>query len=250
MDNTPTNKIADNIDNLTDHVSSDRVAIITGAGGSLASAVIPTFAARGWNLGLFTHGSDDAERLQQSYADALALDVDLTDYDTTVQAVEQVRARFGKVDALINLVGGFGMAPATEETLDGLNKQLHLNLTTVFNATRAVLPGMLERGEGFILGTSAGAALNGGAKMGAYAAAKGALTAYLKSVRAEVAPKGIGVTVLYPMGTLDTPPNRSAMPGADPSRWISPTELAASILHAATRGPQGRIPELMVYPPA
>ncbi|MDZ7705431.1 MAG: SDR family oxidoreductase [Trueperaceae bacterium] len=250
MDNTPIDQLSDTMNNLADQVSPDRVAIITGAGGSLASAVIPTFAQQEWRLGLLTHGSDDAERLQQSYAGALALDVDLTDYDQTVQAVKQIETRFGKVDALINLVGGFGMAPATEETLSGLNKQLHLNLITVFNATRAVLPGMLERGDGFILGTSAGAALNGGAKMGAYAAAKGALTAYLKSVHAEVASQGVDVTVLYPMGTLDTPPNRDAMPGTDPETWISPTELAASILHAATRGPRGRIPELMVYPPA
>ncbi|HET7359629.1 MAG TPA: SDR family NAD(P)-dependent oxidoreductase, partial [Rhodanobacteraceae bacterium] len=131
-----------------------------------------------------------------------------------------------------------------------LEAQLDINLRTAFNATRAVLPHMLERGRGFVLGVGAAAALDGGASMGAYAAAKAALIAWLKSVDAELAPRGIDVSILYPMAAVDTPGNRRAMPKSDPALWIDPAELAATALHLATRGRRGRLREARVYPPA
>ena len=109
---------------------------------------------------------------------------------------------------------------------------------------------MLEQGSGSIVGVGAKPAQGGGAKMGPYAASKAALVTYLESVRAEFAPKGIGVSLLYPMGTIDTPANRNSMPDTDPKNWIAPEELAQSLLHLVSRGPRGQIHELRVYPPA
>jgi short-subunit dehydrogenase len=126
--------------------------------------------------------------------------------------------------------------------------QLTLNLWTVFNSTRAVLPAMLEQASGFILGVGSGAAQQGGAKQGPYAASKAAMIAYLKSVRAELQPKGIGVAILHPMSAIDTPGNRKAMPNGKPEKWLDPRALAETMLHLVSRGARGQIFEVMVYP--
>jgi len=79
------------------------------------------------------------------------------------------------------------------------------------------------------------------------AASKAAVAAYLRALRAEVREQGVRVTTLFPMGALDTPANREAMPEADPSGWIDLKDLAATILHAAERDPRGHVGELKVY---
>ena len=83
--------------------------------------------------------------------------------------------------------------------------------------------------------------------MPSYAASKGAVTSYLKSVAAEVEPLGLGVSILYLMGTADTPANRKAMPNADPSGWISLEQVAETCHFLASRSSRGRVRELMLY---
>ncbi len=93
---------------------------------------------------------------------------------------------------------------------------------------QAVVPVLLERGEGAIVLVGARSALRGGAGSGAYSAAKGALLRLAESLAAEVGPRGIRVNAVLP-GTLDTPQNRAAMPEADPSRWTTPEAAAEAI---------------------
>jgi NADP-dependent 3-hydroxy acid dehydrogenase YdfG len=83
--------------------------------------------------------------------------------------------------------------------------------------------------------------------MGLYAASKAAVAAYLKSLHAELHEDGVRVSTLYPMGVVDTPANREAMPNGDPNTWITPQELAETMIHAATRTAQGHIQALKVY---
>lgn len=228
----------------------NRTVAVTGAGGALAQAVIPLFESEGWNLALFAHGDSTAARLERDHPRSFVVQVGLHDEAATKTAVEAVTGRFGHIDALLNVAGGFAMSGATETTSADLDEQLDVNLKTAFSATKAVLPGMFERRSGIIVGVSAGAAISAGAKMGAYAASKAALVAYLKSVRAEVEPRGVGVSILYPMGTIDTPANRESMPNTDPAAWIDPQALAESLLFLVTRPPRGRVRELMVYGPS
>ncbi|MGA7296992.1 MAG: SDR family oxidoreductase [Rhodanobacteraceae bacterium] len=229
---------------------SQRTAIITGAGGALASHLIETFQHAGWKLALAAYDDSEAERLHQHHPDSLVVKADLADASSAHSAMEQASAALGQVDCLLNIAGGFGMSSAVNTSPDELENQLSINFRSAFNATRAVLPGMLERGRGFILGVGAAAAIDGGAGMGAYAASKAALITWLKSLRQEVAGKGVDVAIVYPMAAIDTPGNRKAMPGVDPDTWIDPDELAATIMHLATRSPRGRILESRVYPPA
>jgi NADP-dependent 3-hydroxy acid dehydrogenase YdfG len=127
---------------------------------------------------------------------------------------------------------------------------LDLNLRTLFTASRAVLPHFVNRGAGFLAGFSASPAWmrSGGGGMSLYAAAKGAVTAYLHAVDDEFGARGIRTAIVYPLGVVDTPANRRAMPDADPSAWIDPAEIAAALLFAATRGPHGKLTELPISP--
>ncbi len=226
----------------------DKVVAITGAGGAVAEKTIEVFKKAGWNLTLFVHRADEKVRLEQTHPDAFVTVADLGREEQAFRAVSEALEKFGQIDALLNIAGGFSLNPVLETSSDDLKKQLAINLWTTFNTTRAVLPSMVEQGQGFIIGVGAGAAVNGGSKLGPYAASKAAMIAYLKSVQAEVGAKGVGVAVVYPMGSIDTPGNRKSMPDADPEKWIDPIELAETMLYVVSRSPRGRIREVMVYP--
>ncbi|MDN5925318.1 MAG: SDR family NAD(P)-dependent oxidoreductase, partial [Xanthomonadales bacterium] len=229
---------------------SKQTVIITGAGGGLAVHVARAFEQAGWQMGLVAYDDAERERVMAAHPHSTVSVGDLSHADSAQACLHEITQAIGTPHALLNIAGGFAMASATDTTPAALEAQLSINLRTAFNATRALLPDMLDRGNGFILGVGAAAALDGGAAMGAYAASKAALIAWLKSLRAEIAPKGIDVSILYPMAAIDTPGNRHAMPDADPSQWINPQELAATIMHLATRSGRGRLLEARVYPPA
>lgn len=84
--------------------------------------------------------------------------------------------------------------------------------------------------------------------MSLYAAAKAAVAAYLHAVDDELAEKGVRTAIVYPMGVVDTPANRTNMPDADPSEWIDPEEIAGALLFAATRSHRAKLSELPVFP--
>jgi NADP-dependent 3-hydroxy acid dehydrogenase YdfG len=122
-----------------------------------------------------------------------------------------------------------------------------LNFQTLFQTARAAIPHLLEKDHGFFLGVSAPAAEDGGAGAALYAASKGAVAAYVKSLDAEYADDGLRASVLYPMGVVDTPDNRDAMRDADPSTWIAPQELAEGMLYLANRSQRGHVKTLKVH---
>ena len=226
-----------------------RTVLITGAGGAMAEAVNGVFSEAGWKLALFGHSEGDLQQLRARYPGALVYAVDLTGETATRTSIEEVHRQTGSIDAVLNIAGGFAMQPADEATQEDYERLFALNFITLFNTTRAVLPIMKAQGSGFILGVSAAAAEEGGGGMALYAASKAAVATYLKSLRAELADEGLRVSILYPMGAVDTPANRTSMPDADPSAWITPAELAESMLYLATRSRQGHIRELKVYAP-
>lgn len=228
----------------------DKVVAITGAGGAVGEKTIEVFKKAGWKLALFAHSDNEKARLEQTHPDAFVTTADLGRDDEAKRAVSEALAELGAIDALLNIAGGFALNPALETSSDDLKGQLAINLWTTFNTTRAVLPSMVERGQGFIIGVGAAPAINGGSKVGPYAASKAAMIAYLKSVQAEVGSKGVGIAVVYPMGSIDTPSNRKSMPDANPEKWIDPLELAETMLYLVSRSPRGCIREVMVYPPS
>ena len=210
---------------------NDRVAIITGADGNLGRACLASFAALGAKLVAVHHGAapptDKAERLVLG-------GVDLADENAARAVVEATLARFGRIDVLINTVGGFrGGTPVVADVLATWDLMLAINLRTALLACRAVLPAMLARSEGAIVNVAAGAALNGPAGLAAYSASKAALLRLTESLAQETRGRGVRVNAVLP-GTIDTPQNRAAMPDADPAKWVKPDALADVIAFLAS----------------
>lgn len=212
-----------------------RIALITGAAGNLGRAVAATFASAG--AGRVLLGRDEPS-LRSAYgtgdARTMLVGADLMDADSVSVAVGQALARFGRIDILCNLAGGFDMGPPVHQTPDDLwERMLNVNMRTVLNTARAVVPGMIAARYGKIVNVGAASALAGKPNMGAYTAAKSAVIRLTESMSAELRDKDINVNCVLP-SIIDTPENRAAMSKADPSRWVSPGALAEVIVFLAS----------------
>jgi NADP-dependent 3-hydroxy acid dehydrogenase YdfG len=230
-------------------VETDGVYLVSGGGGSAAGAVAEVFREAGARLILVgRHGGALQERARS--LGALAVEADLGVFAEAQRAVAEGVAAFGRLDGLIHTAGGFAMANALETDDAVYNAMLDDNLRTLHNAVRAALPLLLDRGNGFVAGYSSSVVHDGVgvAGMCLYAAAKAAVTFYLRCLEAEVRSGGVRVAIVYPMAPIDTPANRRAMPDADPAGWVDPAAIAEALLFAATRGRRGRLLELPVWP--
>ena len=220
---------------------------ITGAAGAIGSTTAQVFADAGWTLALLDYGAENRAALEDAHPDAHVAAADLTDSDAARDAFDALADAAGGLDAVLAIAGGFAMQNAHEATDAEYNRMMNLNVCTLVNTARATLPHLTANDNSFFLGVSAPGGVNGQAQAALYAASKGAVAAYVKSLGAEYAAAGLRASVLYPMGIVDTPANREAMPDGDPSTWVAPQELAESMLHATTRSPRGHLPEMRVY---
>jgi NADP-dependent 3-hydroxy acid dehydrogenase YdfG len=227
-------------------ITTNGVYIITGGAGAVAGSVARVFHAAGARLALV--GRDESALRQRAEPlGALALGADLASPEAAEHAFGETLRVFGRIDGLIHTAGGFEMAPADESDAALYDRLFDMNMRTLFCAVHAVLPQLLSQRDGFVAGFSAGLVrTGGGAGMTVYAAAKAAVSAYLRALESEVRSSGVRVAVVYPLGTIDTPRNRLDMPGADPRGWVDPEEIGQALLFAATRGPRGALVELAV----
>jgi NAD(P)-dependent dehydrogenase (short-subunit alcohol dehydrogenase family) len=209
--------------------------MITGAAGNLGRCVAATFLAGGAKLVLVDLRRDSlAQAFGAEDERRLFAPVDLLEQAQVDGAVKAAVDRFGRIDVLCNLAGGFRMGEAVHETTDAnWNFLFDLNARTLLHAVRAVVPGMVERGGGKIVNVGAFSAQRGQARMGAYGAAKGAVMRLTESMAAELREKNINVNCVLPT-IIDTPENRAAMPDADPARWVAPQDLANVIAFLAS----------------
>ena len=199
-----------------------RHAVVTGAAGVLGTAVAQAFHDAGARVTGIDIVAADA-----SWPVVIA---DLTDRDATVEALAGV----GPVDILANIAGGFTMGDTVETTSDETwDFMFDLNARTVLNAVRAAVPGMRERGSGRIVNIGARAALRGTGAMGAYCASKSVVLRLTETLADELKASGVNVNCILP-SIIDTPRNRSDMPGADFSKWVAPAEVAAVALFLAS----------------
>jgi NAD(P)-dependent dehydrogenase (short-subunit alcohol dehydrogenase family) len=214
---------------------SHQTVLVTGAAGNLGRAVANAFSKRGATLVLVDQrgelladvfGAEDARRVFAP--------TDLLDQGQTSAAVTAAIERVGRIHVLCNIAGGFRMGETVHETSDATwNFLLHINVRTLLNAVRAVVPHMIERGGGKIVNVGAHSAQKGLPEMGAYCASKSAVIRLTEAMAAELREKDINVNCVLPT-TLDTPVNRAAMPEADPRRWVLPDDLAEVILFLAS----------------
>lgn len=227
----------------------DRVFIITGAGGAISSAINAAFHAAGAKLALADRPGN-AERARDQLGAGLAVPVDLASPEGAQAMVAATVAHYGQVDGLIHTVGGFMTGKIADATPEDVDRMFNLNVRTLFNAVKAILPELTRQGEGFIGGISAAQAARGaGPGAALYTASKGAVALLLKSLDGELKGSSIHAGVVYPMGAVDTPANRRDMPNADPGTWIDPAEIGAAFVHLASRSSRGRVLEMQVFPP-
>lgn len=212
-----------------------RTVLITGAGGNLGRAVADSFERAGDSLVLVDRSADALERaFPGTSADRMLVAVDLLQADDVEQAVGRAAAQFGRIDVLCNLAGGFAMGTPVHTTGDAEWQRMQdLNVRTLLNMARAVVPLMLQRGRGRIVNVGANAAQRGAAHMGAYIAAKAEVLRLTETMAAELREHGINVNCVMP-SIIDTPQNRADMPDADPKRWVAPEQLAAVIAFLAS----------------
>jgi NAD(P)-dependent dehydrogenase (short-subunit alcohol dehydrogenase family) len=212
-----------------------KVAMITGAAGNLGRAVAASFGKAGYQLVLVDLSADSlAAAFGGDGPDRLLVATNLLQPQQVDQAVKAALDRFGQIDVLCNLAGGFRMGEAVHETSDKTWDFLfNLNARTVLHAARAVVPPMLERGSGKIINVSAASAQKGLAQMGAYTASKAVVARLTEAMAGELREKGINVNCVLPT-IIDTPENRAAMPDADPRKWVQPNDLANVIRFLAS----------------
>jgi NAD(P)-dependent dehydrogenase (short-subunit alcohol dehydrogenase family) len=212
-----------------------QTVMITGGAGNLGRATAEAFAAVGARRILLDLDRDALKALYGAdREDQLLLTADLTDAASVSRAVQEGLKRFGRIDVLCNIAGGFRMGPPVHQTSAELwRSMMGLNAESIVNVASAVVPAMLKAGRGKIVNVAAAAGTAGRAHMGAYSASKSAVIRLTETMAAELREQGINVNCVLP-SILDTPQNRAAMPGADPVRWVAPHALAEVIVFLAS----------------
>jgi NAD(P)-dependent dehydrogenase (short-subunit alcohol dehydrogenase family) len=206
-----------------------KVVVITGALGALGTAVAEIALKRGAKVA----GLDHAPSQMPATPDRLELGgVDLSESIAAKTAIDAVIAHFGRLDALINIAGGFTFEPVAEGDTKSWQRMYALNVLTALNTSRAALSHLAASGAGRIVNVGALGALQAGAGMGAYAASKAGVHRLTEALAAEWKGK-ITVNAVLP-STIDTAANRASMPKADFAKWVRPQELAEVILFLAS----------------
>ena len=164
----------------------------------------------------------------------LAGGIDLSNAPSLGKLVEQTLAKFGRVDALVNTVGGWrGGKPVHEMDLADWDFLFGVNLRTTLLCCRAVVPQMLRQGHGKIVTVASRDGLMGSAGYSAYSASKSAVLRLTESMAAELKSSNINVNCIMP-SVIDTPQNRAAMPNADFTKWVAPEAIAEVIAFLAS----------------
>jgi 3-oxoacyl-[acyl-carrier protein] reductase len=206
-----------------------KVIVVTGASGALGKVVAISALARGARVA----GVDHAASQVTATANRIELGgIDLTDAAQARTAIDAAASHFGRLDALINIAGGFAFEAIAEGDSKTWQRMYALNVLTALNASRSAIPHLVASGAGRIVNVGAMAALQAGSGMGAYAASKAGVHRLTEALAAEWKGK-ITVNAVLP-STIDTAANRASMPNADFGKWVTPEELANVILFLAS----------------
>jgi NAD(P)-dependent dehydrogenase (short-subunit alcohol dehydrogenase family) len=206
-----------------------KVVVVTGASGALGGVVAEAALARGARVA----GVDHAPSQIEASPDRIEIGgVDLSDATQARTAIDAVASHFGKVDALINIAGGFAFESIAEGDPQTWQRMYALNVLTALNASRAAIPYLAASPSARIVNVGAMGALQASAGMGPYAASKAGVHRLTEALAAEWKGK-ITVNAVLP-STIDTAANRASMPKADFGKWVTPKELADVILFLAS----------------
>jgi NAD(P)-dependent dehydrogenase (short-subunit alcohol dehydrogenase family) len=208
-----------------------KIALVTGAKGGLGTFVTESFLAAGATVVGVSRSIQASDFVHPEFH---AMPAELSSGDAARKLADDVAARFGRIDALVHVMGGFAGGLSVAETDDAtFEKMLDLNYRAAFYIARAVLPQMRRKGGGRILAVASRQAVEPAAMIGAYSASKAALVSLVRTIALENKDRCISANTVLP-GTMDTPGNRAADPNADPSQWVQPSQVAAILVHLAS----------------
>lgn len=212
----------------------DKVLIVTGAFGTLGRVVAETAQARGARVA----GIDHAPAQSPARPESIEIGgIDLSDAAQAKTAIEAAAKHFGRLDALINIAGGFAFETVSDGDIATWQRLHALNVLTALNTSRAALPYLVTSKAGRIINIGAMGALQAGNGMGPYAASKAGVHRLTEALANEWKGK-ITVNAVLP-SIIDTKANRADMPKADFSKWVTPQELAEVILFLASDAASG-----------
>ncbi len=201
----------------------DKIIEVTGALGTLGRAVSAVAASAGATvIAVDCVDGEPAAGVEASPA------LDLGDAAATDAAMAAIAAKYGRIDGLVNIAGGFAWETLNDGSIETWDKMYHLNVRTAVNASKGALPHIPASG-GRIVNISAAGAVKAAAGMGAYASSKSGVARMTEALAEELKTQNITVNAVMP-SVIDTAPNRADMPDADFSSWVSPQALAEVIL--------------------
>jgi NAD(P)-dependent dehydrogenase (short-subunit alcohol dehydrogenase family) len=215
-----------------------RHAVITGAGRGIGAAIAKVLADGGASVSLLGR---DLQRLEATAktmrVETLCIAIDVSDELSVKLAFDRIRARFSRIDLLVNNAGQADSAPIGKTSFDLWQRMLGVNLTGTFLCTREVLPAMMKQRYGRIINIASTAGLIGYAYVSAYAAAKHGVVGLTRSLALEAAQSGVTVNALCP-GFTDTDIVRDAVANIVAKTGKSPEEARAALV---STNPQGRL---------
>ena len=216
----------------------NRVVAITGATGGLGGVVARKFSEQGACLALISKSpdklSDLVEELALPEARYMTYAADLGQASAAQKVLAGILSKFGHVDVLTHLVGGWsGGKPVVEVEIDEVRNMLQQHLWTTFHVAQAFLPSMLARQWGRFLVVSSPFASNPVANLAPYAIGKAAQEALIQTIAQEV--KGSGVTAnMLLVKTIDLQHERLHRPSPKNESWTTPEEICSSLMHLST----------------
>ena len=206
----------------------NKIVVITGRSGALGQVVVPAFVDAGARVIVVDH-----HPATTAIQGVQVVTADVTDESDVRRLFQEMMEKVGRIDALINLVGGFAMGRVVETDVSLWQRMLTMNLTSAFLLSKAVLPHMLQQRTGRIVHVAARAALEPFPGAAAYIVSKSGLVALIRALSTELAGSGVTVNGVLPT-TIDTSANRRSMPDADPSKWTRPESIAQTLIFLAS----------------
>jgi len=223
---------------MKDYDFEGKTVLITGGTGALGRQISLSFLQSN-AIAVITHVSDkEIQQLESTLGDFMKnvtlIKADIGDESQIKNLVSDVVKKFGRVDVLINVVGGYiGGKKVTEMTEKEWDLMMNLNLKTAFLISKHITEQMVKQGSGKIVHVAARLGLKGIAGNSAYGASKSGLIRLVESLSDEVKDKNINVNCIMP-SIIDTGANRKDMPDADFSKWVKPSEIARVMLFLAS----------------
>lgn len=189
-----------------------KTVLVTGAGSGIGRAIADRFAADGATVACadidIAAAEIAAQELRSTGCTALAVEVDIANEQSVAEMVETVIAAIGRIDTVAANAGMMVEGDILSVSLDDWNKSMAVNATGAFLTARAVLPSLIESGDGALVFTASTVALSGMRGVAAYSAAKGAIAALTRSIAADFAQRGVRANAVAP-GAVRTPLSES-----------------------------------------